>query len=176
MRKLIMVMLIGISFNAFAEQDMPAEALIYCRTEFPTTSMFLRPTQGKESFTLTVTHHNGEKWMPVHKGVITVNDLPTIEERALKLLKMGAEYSVEFPKEQCRLIEGQEVSCYARGPLYIGEQQVQSVSFHNYTTQSRLFQQTFETHVVSMSVTIENRGLTQTMDYTPRDCFYQGFE
>lgn len=180
MRTLILLLAISISPTLLAHEipegtPLSPEATIFCMTEFATTTMQFGYRPENDRFTLAVVHHNGEKWMPVHKGLITINDLPTIEDRAQQLVKMGSVYTVDFEPENCRAIEEGELVCFRRTPTYLGELEVRSASFHNYTTTTRLYGQEFLTHVLSLGITVGNFGLSQAMDYHPNDCVMRGF-
>lgn len=156
------------------QTPLPEQARVNCMTQYPTTSMFFYPNPEIEGYSLRVIHHNGVKWMPIHKGIITLNDLQYLNVKGNQLARLGREYTLHFKKENCRLIEAGELACYGREPVQIGEERVETYSFHNYNEKSRLYQQDFVTHVMSLGIRIGNQGLSQTMDYAPTDCqFYE---
>ena len=151
---------------------LPTRAEIFCQTEFPTTSMLFAPTDDGQ-YRLRVTHHNGEKFAPIHKGIITSNDLENLVRKGQLIQQMGTEYSIDFEAEDCSLVDPKlnEVVCYKRTPTTLGSLTLQSLSFHNYQKVSRLFGKEFKTFVMSVGMTHQNRGMSVDMDYTPGDCW-----
>jgi len=146
------------------QTPLPDQSRINCMTSPATTTMFFYPNEAVGGYSLRVIHHNGVKWMPIHKGTITINDLQTIDERGNQLVRLGAEYFFHFKREDCRLIEPGELVCYGRTPVQIGEQRVETYSFHNYDVKTRLYGQDFVTHVMSLGIRIGNQILNQSMD------------
>jgi hypothetical protein len=157
------------------QESLPEQARINCMTQYPTTTMFFYPNEDVGGFSLRVIHHNGIKWMPIHKGTITLNDLYTLNIRGNQLALLGSAYTLDFKKENCRLIESGELTCFSRTPVQIGEQTVESYSFHNYDVKTRLYQQDFVTHVMSLGIRVGNQILNQSMDYNPMDCQFYHF-
>jgi hypothetical protein len=157
---------------------LPKSAFIYCQTDFPTTTHWFHYDQNIDRFLLHVIHHNGVKWMPVHRGTITVNDLQTIEDRAVELFNLGAMYTVQFHPERCKLIDSGELACHSNEHQVIGELPVLGYSFHNYQSKTRLYRLEFLSHIMSTSVTLPRpygaEVLSQSMDYDPMYCHFQG--
>lgn len=172
MKNLILLLAV-VSFQAHAAiSPLPTRAEIFCQTEFPTTSMLFSPSDNGQ-YRLRVTHHNGVKYAPIHKGLVTFNDLSYIERKGKLIQQMGAEYVIDFQAEDCSLVDQKlnEIVCYKRTPTTLGELTVQTLSFRNYQETSRLMGQEFKTLVMSLGMTHQNRGMSLDMDYTPGDCW-----
>ena len=163
------------SLDVQARSSLPQGAQFTCQTEIQSTSMSFSTRPETKGFRLRVTHHNGPEWMPIYKGVIAMNNLETLKERGRKLNQMGQQYSFEFQEKDCELIEGHEINCYLKGPIQIGELNLQSVTLHNYSSNTRILGFDFKTEIVSLALTIDNVTVYQTMDYNTQDCLFQGF-
>lgn len=154
-------------------------SVVSCSTYPLTTTTYFRQNSEGE-FDLGIFHHNGEKWGPIHKGVITTNDLPTLEAKALKLLKLGENYQVKYKANECRSLGPNEFVCYHQFEdfEYLGELRVKGHSFHVSTASAVSFGHTFNTYETRFSVTT-NDGLPYTtsfdvvMDYDQSLCLYQ---
>lgn len=151
-----------------------------CMTGFATTTtMFEKTSSG--GYRLQIFHHNGEKWGPIHKGVITTNDLPTLEKKALQLLKLGQAYEVYYEANECRALGASEFVCYHQNAPegeWLGELKIKGHSFHVSTESAVSFGQVYENFETRFSVTT-NQDLPYTtsydvvMDYALTDCLYR---
>lgn len=150
-----------------------------CVTEIPTTSTLFEKTPS--GYRLQIIHHNGEKWGPIHKGVTTTNDLPTLEKKALKLLKLGAAYEVNYKSSECRALGTSEFICYhqmAPEGEWLGELKIKGHSFHISTESALIFGEEYQNYVARFSVS-SNQDLPYTMsydvvmDYALTDCLYR---
>ena len=158
---------------------LPAPGSVSCMTPIATTSVFFEKVEA--GHTLLIHHHNGEKWGPVHKGVITTNDLQTIEDKALQIIQMGDSYVVKYAPEECRTVGAQEFVCYHRysnpNGEWIGSLKVLGHSFHFTSEKKQSFGQVYESYEARFSVTT-NQDLPYTtsydipMDYAPEHCLF----
>lgn len=173
-------LLFGLSAQAFESQEKnfveqteknfsPSDRF-QCVTEFPTTSFFFMPAGDEKTHNLRVIHHNGLKYAPIHSGIITLNDLPNLLTKGELLAQAGTSFEIPFDSENCRYIEENEMVCYQRNEATVGELDVRAYSLHSYIRKSRLFEQSYTQHVVSLSFSVGNRSYDITMDYTPNDC------
>lgn len=174
MKNLLLLLGLFIYQTQAAASPLPKDAEIFCQTELPTTSMHLSQTEDGK-FRLQVTHHNGEKYAPIHNGIITFNDIGHLELKGKLVQQIGSEYTIDFEAKNCSIVDPEinEVTCYKRTPTKLGDLTVKSLSFHNYQKVSKLFGQEFKTLVMNVGMTYQNRGMSIDMDYNPGDCWFQ---
>jgi hypothetical protein len=140
-----------------------------CSTEHPTTSISVENLEGR--VTLRMIHHNGLKFAPIHSGVITLNDIPFIEKKGSLFSKMGEHLVLEFDLARCKKHQEGNYSCYNSNPATIGELEVKSFGFQTYKSTSELYGMRFESLLFRLNVTVGNRSLSSTIEYSlPSDC------
>jgi hypothetical protein len=81
-----------------------------CVTTLPTTSLLL--DTDKESPELTVIHHNGKGYMPVHYGIVVPNDREFIQKKIDLLSKLPERMTYYFSKNKCKITDNQFVDCF----------------------------------------------------------------
>lgn len=96
-------------FAHSAEKPLPKNFSFRCISNLPTTS-FLGEVKS-DAFELTVIHHHGKPFMPIHQGIIVPNDFPYLKEKADALTKMSDRNTFRFPLEGCKLYGPTLFSC-----------------------------------------------------------------
>lgn len=139
----------------------------------PTTSFFLYPNAGSDQFDLTVIHHNGLKYAPIHRGIVTLNDLNSILQKGETLALTGEQFHLSFERENCRVISDQEIVCHHSKPTQIGELDVRGYTLHTYTQQSQLLGQSLKENIVTLSLGVKNTSYDIVMNYSSSDCLFQ---
>lgn len=141
--------------------------LMTCMTEFPTTSYQL--VEVEEGYRLTVLHHNGTKYLPLHSGVITPNDLPLLIKRAETMKKMGKLSNVLFKNEECSK-KGVIWNCFSRRSAKLGELEVESVSFQMGHFKKDYEGYKWETYLTSLSFKAGQENFSMSYEYSPWEC------
>lgn len=142
-----------------------------CVTEFPTTSIY--GEEVGDEFVVTVFHHNGTGYMPLHSGVITPNDLPQMAEKAQDFARLGELYEFRYDIENCQRIDGDIMACTKGKTTDINGVKVRpwSMSTSRITTEFDLA--TFEQIGVTFLMDIESKTRSLSMQYMRNEC-YQG--
>lgn len=153
---------------AFFAASAHGRILMTCMTEFPTTSYQLMETE--QGYELTVLHHNGTKYLPLHSGTITPNDLPKLIQRAEELQKMGRLSKILFKKEECSVKEG-IWNCFGQSPAKLGELETQKVSFQMGRFKKDYEGYAWETILTSLSFRFSREeSFSMTYEYYPWEC------
>lgn len=123
MKLLIAAFVMGLSFS----KGVAAEQLrMTCMTSEPTTTYLIY--EREEDYKIVIFHHHGVKFMPIHTGTITPNDIGFLKNRAEKLQKMGYRAEVFFKKSECKN-DGVLWTCYKRDTVMVGDLKADGVSF-----------------------------------------------
>jgi hypothetical protein len=139
----------------------------------PTTSVIVKKAQDKVSFDLI--HHNGTQYAPIHGGLITLNDLNFIKRKGEVMAKMGDSIKLSFKPEKCKVHQEGNYSCFAEGPIEIGNLEVKNFGFQTYQSESFLYGTSFREFNFSFYITTlegENMKMNMTYDLTSSECFF----
>ena len=139
-----------------------------CYTE-PLTTTFVAEDLG-EDYQLTVLHHNGVKYMPIHSGIITPNDLPYLKSQGEVLTKLGDRFTLKFKKENCKTYGEWRFSCFTREVSKIGNLEVQSAHLSTSTNVQQIFDYEFREVEVHLSLRIEGRSHSIPMKFSDTQC------
>ena len=105
-RFLVITLLASLGQTGYAADNFSFQ----CVSSMPTTSFLLK--QEKDKTVLTVIHHNGTKFMPIHEGIVVPNDLKYLQEKSEILTKMGDRIEFTFPVANCRKTTEGVISCF----------------------------------------------------------------
>lgn len=139
-----------------------------CYTE-PLTTSFVAEDLGEE-YQLTVLHHNGVKYMPIHSGIITPNDLAYLKAQGEVLTKLGDRFSLKFKKKNCKTYGEWRFSCFTREQVKIGNLEVQSAHLSTSTNLQQIFDYEFREVEVHLSLRIEGRSHSIPMKFSDTQC------
>lgn len=139
-----------------------------CYTE-PLTTSFVAEDLGEE-YQLTVLHHNGVKYMPIHSGIITPSDLTYLKAQGEVLTKLGDRFTLKFKKENCKNYGEWRFSCFTRETTKIGSLEVQSAHLSTSTNLQQIFDYEFREVEVHLSLRIEGRSHSIPMKFSDTQC------
>ena len=157
--------------KATSKSEVKAEANFdfRCVNQMPTTSFLLNEKNGK--MVLTMIHHNGVKFMPIHYGVIVPNDLPYLREKTSILTQMSDRVEFEFPKENCRKVEDEVLSCSSGSTLKFGGYEMEALRIATSKVTETTTLSKYELNKVTLSLHIH--GYAPVQDLT---IYYYGSE
>ena len=124
MKKIIILGLLLLSSVAFGET-------ISCVTgAFPTTSMTLED-HSNGGYVLSVLHHNGVKFAPIHEGIVTTHDIDFLKRKSKIVLGLGESYQLHFLKDECSR-PGERILCHSNRKVKVKDVELLSfgVSFY----------------------------------------------
>lgn len=125
-----------------------------CVTSPPTTS-FVAKTEG-ESVKLTIVHHNGVEYMPIHKGIIVPSDIPLLQKKAEVMQKLGERVEMVFEKKNCKKYGPGLFSCgLGKVNTEKGTSAV-SASLLTKTANEKLYDMEFAENIVSAGFKVDN--------------------
>ncbi len=172
MKKMIFLLMtiftisINISVNA-------KEVGVTCWTKsFPTTSVNLFKNSNNK-FQLNVTHHNGVKFAPIHKGVITSHDLKHLKKKSEVFTSLGDRYSVQFEFNNCEQKDGY-LSCYTRDQDNLNNKGLRNYSFRLYreTVLSNGYEFNHWSAHFDVMINGDNLVYNSVMQYQQDDCHF----
>lgn len=165
--KKIIVMMTLLSGSVFS-----ADLNFSCMTESPTTTFIAQTQNGTVQFDLV--HHFGVKYMPIHNGVITPNDLGTLSDRASLLADLGDHLTFTMPAESCQ-VEGNLFNCFSSQPaLDIGGHKVSIwAAYNTIYDETSLSSGTFSYVTTNLAIEVDGQSLFLPMRYFGEEC-YQG--
>lgn len=166
---------------AEAEAARPAsdaELALVCVTEMPTTSMILQPVAEKDVLHLTVMHHHGTNYMPIHEGVVVPNDLAILDARAKVLAALGTMYEFDLPKSGCKLVADKVFQCnnYGSPGTVIGGKKVSLLSLYSSATKDVSFAGTYDYVTLTMFLEIDGQTYFVPMRYFENECLHKRLE
>jgi hypothetical protein len=80
-----------------------------CSTELPSTTFQVE--KKSDEVWVQVLHHNGTRYLPAWNGVITVEDLTTIQKSHQRLEKLGENFTLKWPVSKCEFKDAFLVKC-----------------------------------------------------------------
>jgi hypothetical protein len=155
---------------AFAEEaPLPKDFSFRCVSTMPTTS-FLGEVKG-ENLELTVIHHNGTGYMPIHRGIVVPNDFPYLKEKAEALTKMGERQLFKFPLEKCKLYAPTRFSCASGDKQEFGGVPMEALYFHTTKITEESFDWKFERTKAELNMLISGLPVQEVpMEYYDGEC------
>ena len=164
----IVLFLLLISVSAHAEI---APFRLICMTEFPTTSIAVQ-TEGDEVIARVI-HHNGMKYMPLHSGIMTPNDLTHFADKAKVFAKLGDHYEFRWGRSKCERQDQDLFSCELGKDTEINGTKVNPFSIYSrrLTTESQIGK--YEKLELSFIITIEDSTQNFSMSYYKNECYLE---
>lgn len=92
-----------------------------------TTSFSLHKVKSGD-FELTLNHHNGVEFAPIHKGIITSYDIKHLVNKSEVFKGLGANYKIIFKSGECNFRENY-LSCSSNKKMKVNDLNVKSFSF-----------------------------------------------
>lgn len=164
----IILFLLFLSASAFAEIT-PFRMI--CMTEFPTTSI-VAETEGHELI-VRVVHHNGMKFMPLHTGIMTPNDLNHFAQKASLFAKLGDHYEFRWGTSKCTRQDQDLFTCDLGKETVINGTKVYpfSVFTKRVTIESQVGK--YENLEIGFMIDIEKSSQSFSMRYDKSECFQE---
>lgn len=154
---------------AIAEKPLPADFSFRCVSTMPTTS-FLGEAKGT-NFELTVIHHNGTPYMPIHRGIVVPNDFRYLKEKADALTRMGDRQVFQFPLERCRLFAPTRFSCSGNQKQNFGGIEMEAMHFLTTRIVEESYEYTFERTRAELSLLVPGMPVQEIpMEYYQGEC------
>lgn len=151
------------------EKPLPKDFSFRCVSGMPTTS-FLGEVKD-EKLELTVIHHNGVGYMPIHEGVVVPNDFPYLKEKANALTKMGDRQVFNFPLERCKLMAPTRFSCSGGGKQDFGGVEMEALGFYTSKITEEVWDISYEKTHAELSMLISGLPVQQIpMNYYDGEC------
>lgn len=146
-----------------------ADINLGCMTEIPTTT-FIAQTE-KDILKIELIHHNGVKFMPIYNGVITPNDLGTLQDRASLLAYLGDHVKFEMPLSKCQKINDYLFNCFGSMPATeVNGHQVSIWSVYTAFNNEKSFAGEYNYYQTSISLDIDGESINIPMKYAESEC------
>ena len=95
--------------TSYGKEVVPQSLDLLCMTEFPTTS-FIGETVNNR-FNVRFVNSNGVKHMPIHSGLVTIEDIKLLEKRANVLKNLDDVSEFNFDVKSCTVYQDQTFRC-----------------------------------------------------------------
>lgn len=158
-----------LSPTALAEENVPVN--FRCITSMPTTS-FLASTKGEE-VRLTVIHHNGVKYMPIHKGIVVPADFPLLQKKAEVMQKLGERFEMVFEKKHCRHYGAKLYGCSQGKVIADGITSATGADMLTRTATERVYDLEFEKSQVSAGFRVDGTYYEIENEFYYEDCKFE---
>lgn len=172
MKSFFSIIALGLVFLSSNGNVYASDVNLGCVTETPTTTFIAETKNGIVQFDLI--HHFGVKYMPIHSGVITPNDLGTLSDRASLLADLGDHLTFTMPAENCQL-DGNLFNCFGSRPsVVINGHQVSLWAAYNTTySETSLSSGTFNYVTTNLAIEVDGQSLFLPMRYFENECYQQ---
>ena len=140
-----------------------------CVTEWPTTSTLLRIIN-KEAV-VTVYHHNGHQFMPLHMGIVTPNDIDNLSKKAESFAKLGDRYEFRWDLSDCEK-KGELFQCTNGKPATINGVLVKPFSIYTMKNQIDSMVGKFSNYEVALLIDFDGQSHHLSMTYQPWECAF----
>ncbi len=157
-----------IALTIFFKSTLAYAADWQCFTE-PLTTSFISEGQGK-TIELTVLHHNGVHYMPIHSGIITPYDLDYLKDQGSVLTKLGSRFSLTFNKEKCKEYGDWKLSCFTNEKKTAGNLTIDSAHLITSIVTQEIFDYTFREVEIHLSLRIQGKSYSIPMKYAANQC------
>ena len=165
---LFAVSLAFVSTSVLAAAKFQSSFRMVCVTEFPTTSIVAEKVA--DEMVVQVFHHNGMKFMPLHSGIITPNDLPVMEQKAKEFAKIGDHYEFRWDVSKCERMDNEIFSCHGGKDTVINGTIVNPFSLYTQRVTSVSDAGTFEKLNVGFLISIDKNSQNFSMGYEKYEC------
>jgi hypothetical protein len=142
-----------------------------CVTSWPTTTHVVRTES--DLVNVTVIHHNGTKYMPIHEGIVVPNDIAIIERKARVLSKLGTRMSFQWPTAHCSRTSAFLFKCSGGGPTEVNGVTLTPFAIFTSIQEEQGIAGRVVRHQVSLHLIIDGESFITTMNYEPTDCEIQ---
>ncbi len=166
--------LILVSFStsaavAFSQAKQLQELDLLCITEFPTTSFIGQTESGK--FKVRLVHSNGVKYMPIHAGLVTIEDLKIISQKAEILKNLGEISEFEFDIKSCEVFKDGTFRC-GNGNKFTGENGTvfELNSLYSQKSSHRFQDIQYEKIQLTAYFLVKGESYFVAMDYSEYEC------
>lgn len=172
-RKTLSTLTLGLVFasSAFANNKFQESFRMLCVTEFPTTSIIAEKV-GTE-LVVQVIHHHGMKFMPLHSGIITPNDLSTLAKKADDFGKIGDRYEFRWDMKKCERTDNELFSCHGGKDTVIEGTPVNPFSIYTQRVTSESDAGKFEKLHVGFLISIDKESHSFSMGYEKYECAFE---
>lgn len=157
-----------LSYLFVQAQPSPQVKSLECITQMPTTSFLFYVLDDKKA-KLTVVHHNGIEYAPLHNGVTTGYIIGILQDRLKYVTKMGEHFEVEFDLKNCHLEKG-NIACSHPGKAKIGELSVDDYYFGSYDQTNKTAFGEFSETVVSFKYRVKAWPHEMSMNFHEGEC------
>jgi hypothetical protein len=103
-------------FTILLQTVHAADVNMACSTELPSTTVNAQTNNG--IVTIDLIHNIGVKFMPIHMGIITPDDLGMLSDRASLLADLGDHLSFDLPSSACQ-VTGLLIYCFGNSEVKI---------------------------------------------------------
>ena len=158
-----------LSPSALAAEDVAVN--FRCITSMPTTS-YLASTKGEE-VRLTVIHHNGVKYMPIHRGIVVPADFPLLQNKAEVMQKLGDRFEMVFEKKNCRTYGKKLFGCSQGKVIADGVTSATGADLLTRTATERVYDLEFEKSQVSAGFRVDGTYYEIENDFYYEDCKFE---
>jgi hypothetical protein len=136
----------------------------------PTTT-FLLEEDGAD-MRLTLVHHNGVDFMPIHQGIIVPHDLGFLAGKAKVLTRLGDRTEFRFPRARCSTFGAGLISCSGGERKNIGGLDVEALNLVTSVSTRKVFDEKVEYYGVNLSLNVMgNPPVSEiSMEYTTDEC------
>ena len=164
MKRILFSLLIMCMSSAFA-----TDLNVGCVTETPTTSMIAQTKNSIVTFLLV--HHYGVKFMPIHNGVITPNDLGTLQDRASILADLGDRLEFTMPASTCQ-VDGLMFNCFGSQPTQtIGGHEVRIWAAYSSLIDEATMSGVYSYVTTNLAIEVDGQSYYLPMKYDQTECF-----
>lgn len=161
---LIALALIPAPSLAAREESSPVS--FRCVTSPPTTS-FVADTTGEE-VKLTIVHHNGTQYMPIHQGIVVPADFPLLQKKSEVMQKLGERVEMVFEKKNCKKYGDKLYSC-GQGKV-LGQTSATNASLLTKVSVDKLYDIEFTKNQISAGFKVDGYYYSIDNDFYFEDC------
>lgn len=141
-----------------------------CVTSNPTTSFIARTTG--EEVRLTIIHHNGVKYMPIHQGIVVPADFPLLQKKAEVMQKLGDRVEMVFEKKNCKKYGDTLFSCGQGKVIANGQTSAERASLLTKTATEKLYDIEFQKNQISAGFSVDGSYYSIDNDFYFNDCSF----
>ena len=123
---------------------------------------------------VTMSHYNGAKYIPIHEGIITVNDIDYLAEKASVIKSLPVEMKFKGESKDCEWTSGFKAQCFSRKAQQLGNQS--SDGFHIMVMEKQttiLDYSPFQSVLVRLRMRINGKSYSIPMEYADGECKIQ---
>lgn len=137
-------------------------------SSYPTTS-FIIQTKG-DRVQARVIHHNGLKYMPIHSGIVTPNDIKMLAGASADLAKLGTDYVMTWNASNCKVEGEKRFSCFDGDDTNIAGAKVSPWAIYTSRSVHDTIAGRYENVTMSLSLKIDGVDRSFAMDYDLSEC------